>query len=90
MSVTPAMRPNCRSSGAATERRHRLGLAPGSPADTWMVGKSTCGSAATGSMRKPMIPASARPMVSNVVAIGRRMKGAEKFIRVSRGHKEHQ
>ena len=30
-------------------RGHGLGLAPGSVAVTWMVGKSTCGSGATGS-----------------------------------------
>ena len=56
--MTPAMRPNWRSSGAATEVAMVSGLAPGSAADTWMVGKSTCGSDATGSSRKPSTPAS--------------------------------
>ena len=51
--MTPAMRPNWRSSGAATDDAIVSGLAPGSAADTWMVGKSTCGSGATGSSRKP-------------------------------------
>ena len=50
--MTPAMRPNCRSSGVATEVAIVSGLAPGSAADTWMVGKSTCGSGDTGSSRK--------------------------------------
>ena len=46
--MTPAMRPNWRSSGVATEEAIVSGLAPGRPAETWMVGNSTCGSGATG------------------------------------------
>ncbi len=46
--VTPAMRPNCRSRGVATEEAMVSGLAPGKLAPTPMVGKSTCGSGATG------------------------------------------
>ena len=49
ISVTPAMRPNCRSSGVATDDAIVSGLAPGSDADTEIVGKSTCGSGDTGS-----------------------------------------
>src|SRR6266699_3239237 len=49
--VTPAMRPNCRSSGVATAEAMVSGLAPGKPAPTAMVGKSTCGSGATGKKR---------------------------------------
>ncbi len=41
ISVTAAMRPNCRSSGVATEEAMVSGLAPGKPALTEMVGKST-------------------------------------------------
>ena len=41
--------PNCRSSGAATSAAMVSALAPGSWVVTWMVGKSTCGSEATGS-----------------------------------------
>ena len=41
ISVTAAMWPNRRSSGAATDVAMVSGLAPGSAADTWMVGKST-------------------------------------------------
>jgi hypothetical protein len=38
------------ASGAATDDAIVSGLAPGSEAETWMVGKSTCGSGATGSI----------------------------------------
>ena len=51
ISVTPAMRPNCRSSGVATDDAIVSGLAPGRPAETLMVGNSTSGSGATGSIR---------------------------------------
>ena len=50
ISVTAAMRPNWRSSGVATEDAMVSGLAPGKPALTEMVGKSTCGSGDTGRM----------------------------------------
>ena len=43
----PAMVENCRSIGDATEAAMVSGLAPGSCAVIWMVGKSTRGSAAT-------------------------------------------
>ena len=49
ISVTPAMRPNWRSSGVATEEAMVSGLAPGSPACTLRVGNSTWGSGETGS-----------------------------------------
>jgi len=42
--LTPAMRPNCRSSGVATDEAMVSGLAPGRPALTLMTGYSTCGS----------------------------------------------
>src|ERR1700733_9096077 len=48
-----------------------------------MVGISTLGSGATGSRKKATPPASARPIVSSVVATGRRTKGAEMFMAVS-------
>src|SRR5438874_2726921 len=47
--VTPAMRPNCRSSGVATAEAIVCGSAPGSDAETEIVGNSTCGKGATGS-----------------------------------------
>ena len=56
ISVTAAMRPNCRSSGVATDDAMVSGLAPGRPAFTEMVGKSTCGSGDTGSSRNATTP----------------------------------
>jgi hypothetical protein len=50
ISETPEICANCVSSGCATEEAIVSGLAPGSCADTWMVGKSTCGSGATGNL----------------------------------------
>src|SRR5258707_11131745 len=43
ISVTPAMRPNWRSSGVATDEAMVSGLAPGRLAETLMVGNSTWG-----------------------------------------------
>src|SRR3984957_19314942 len=48
ISVIPAMRVNCFSSGVATDAAITSGLAPGRPALTLMVGKSTSGKAETG------------------------------------------
>src|SRR6185369_14150103 len=81
ISVTPAMRPNWRSSGAATEVDMVTGSAPGRPAETEMVGKSTCGRGDTGRRRKASTPASTSPMASRVVATGRFMNGAERFMK---------
>src|SRR5258708_28733518 len=55
--VTPAMVENCRSRIEATDAAMVSGLAPGSCAVTWMVGKSTRGTAATGSCLWPTRPA---------------------------------
>ena len=49
--VTPAISENWRSSGVATLDAMVSGLAPGRFALTWMVGKSTCGRAATGRLK---------------------------------------
>ncbi len=49
--VRPAIWPNWRSSGAATEEATMAGLAPGNWASTTTVGKSTWGSGATGSCK---------------------------------------
>src|SRR6202035_6067116 len=59
ISETPAMRPNWRSKGVATEEAMVSGLAPGRLALTWMVGNSTCGSGETGREREAMAPAKA-------------------------------
>src|ERR1700716_4266827 len=77
--VTPAMRPNWRSRGVATAEAMVSGLAPGSPAPTEMVGKSTCGSGATGKNLKATTPDKKIAMVTRDVATGRRIKGAEKL-----------
>jgi len=55
------------------------GLAPGKEAETDTVGKSTCGNGDTGSTRKAEAPDNTNAAVSSVVAMGRLMKGAEKF-----------
>src|SRR3954447_16245914 len=77
IAVTPDIRANWRSSGVATEEAIVSGLAPGSPAETEIVGKSTCGSGDTGSNRKATIPVSAIAAVRREVATGLRMNGAE-------------
>ena len=48
---SPAMVENCRSSGVATAEAIVSGLAPGSDAPTWIVGKSTFGRSLTASCR---------------------------------------
>ena len=80
ISVTSAIWPRWRSSGLATLVATVSGLAPGNCALTEMVGKSTCGSGATGNLENASAPESAMPSVSSVVATGREMNGAEIFI----------
>ncbi len=80
ISVTDAMRPNWRSSGVATLDAMVSGLAPGSPALTWMVGKSTCGNGDTGKKRNATDPAKPMATTIRVVATGRRMKGSAMFM----------
>src|SRR5271168_5230771 len=81
ISVMPAIWPNCRSSGVATEEAMICALPPGRLAETEIVGKSTWGSGETGNTLKAIPPAIAIAAVSRVVATGRRMKGAERFTR---------
>src|SRR5271155_4242 len=80
ISVTPAICPNWRSSGVATEDAIISALPPGKLALTEIVGKSTCGRGATGSTSNAIAPAIATPTVSSVVATGRLIKGAEMFM----------
>src|SRR5208337_3360438 len=80
ISVTPAMWPNCRSRGVATDDAMISALAPGKPELTEIVGKSTSGRGATGSTLYATAPASATATVSKVVATGLRIKGAEMFM----------
>src|SRR5439155_7679186 len=84
ISETSAMTPRWRSSGVATVVAIVSGLAPGIWANTEIVGKSTCGSGATGSLKNANIPASASPIVSRVVATGRSMNGVDRFTAYSR------
>ena len=67
----PAMVENCRSRTVATVVAMVSGLAPGRPADTVRVGKSTRGRLSTGSWRKPIMPATIKDSVINVVITGR-------------------
>src|SRR3954469_10925189 len=79
ISLTPAIAPRRRSSGVVTLVATVSGEAPGSDADTRIVGKSTLGSGATGNLVNAMAPASRMPNVRRVVATGRAMKGADRF-----------
>src|SRR5512143_2345209 len=81
ISVIPAIRPNCRSSGVATEDAIVSGEAPGSEEETLIVGKSIWGRGDTGSSLYAIAPARAIATVRSVVAIGRRMKGDERLMR---------
>src|ERR1035438_4939687 len=87
ISVTDAIRPNCRSRGVATEDAIVAGLAPGRPAFTEMVGNSTSGSGDTGSSRYAAPPANVMATKRSVVATGFRMKGSEIFIVLSGRHR---
>ena len=80
ISLTPASLPRRRSSGVATLVAMVSGLPPGRLALTEIVGKSTCGRGETGSTKNAPMPASATPTVSSTVPIGRRTKGAERFM----------
>ena len=76
---TPAIVENCFSSGVATAEAIVSGLAPGSCACTWIVGKSTLGSALTGSSRYAMTPNTRMPVITSTVITGRRTNGSEMF-----------
>jgi hypothetical protein len=79
--VTPAIWPNWRSSGAATVEAMVSALPPARVAVTWMVGKSTCGSGATGRNGNALIPVTASAAMISEVATGRRMNGSDRLIR---------
>ncbi len=81
--MMPAMWLNWRSSGVATDAAMISALAPGSPAFTLMVGKSTCGNGDTGSTVNAIAPAIATAMVSSVVATGRRMNGDDRLMQAA-------
>ncbi len=78
--MTPAICPNWRSSGAATDEAIVSALAPDRVAVTWMVGKSTCGSGATGRNGNAASPIATSAAISSEVAIGRLINGSERFM----------
>src|ERR1051325_2689624 len=80
MESRPEMVENWRSSGVATEAAIVSGLAPGRPAETWMVGKSTVGRSLPGSWRYAMMQNKTMASMTSVVMTGRRMKMEEMFI----------
>src|SRR5262245_45619206 len=75
----PAIVLNCCSNGVATEDAIVSGLAPGSDAETWIVGKSTFGRSETGSERNAKSPNPKIPAMTSVVMTGRRMKVSVKL-----------
>src|SRR5215470_9297366 len=76
----PEMVENCLMSGVATELAIVSGEAPGSEADTLMVGNSVRGSAATGRNMYAKMPLMTNAADINVVATGWRMQNSEMFI----------
>src|ERR1700722_9778763 len=80
ISLTPAMCPNCRSSGVAIDDAIISALAPGKLAPTAIVGKSTCGSGDTGSTTNAIAPATATAIVSSVDATGLSINVDERLI----------
>src|ERR1700710_601918 len=76
----PAMVDNWRSMMPATEAAMVSALAPGKVAVTAMVGKSTLGSADTGSSRKPNTPNAMIEAVISVVMTGRRIQSSESIM----------
>ncbi len=79
-SVTPAISPSRFSIGAAMVAAMVCGSAPGLLAWMRRVGKSTAGRLAIGSSKYAVAPSMNRPAASSAVPMGRRMKGAEKFM----------
>jgi len=70
ISLTPGIALNCTSSGVATDEAMVWALAPGSRASTWMVGKSTSGSGATGRRAYASAPNSTTATVNSTVPTG--------------------
>src|SRR5699024_1779013 len=70
----PEMAPNDCSSGVATLEAMVSGLAPGKLADTVIMGKSICGSGATGKKRSAQAPTAIMARQIRVLATGLKMK----------------
>ena len=75
----PGIDENCCSSGVATEVAIVSGLAPGSAAETVMVGKSTLGKSLIGSVLYPKIPNRIMLAITSTVITGRCINGLLKF-----------
>ena len=78
--LTPAMVENWLSSGVATADAIVSGSAPGRPALTTIVGKSTFGSSLIGSWKKPSTPKITSAAMISVVMTGFRMNWREIFM----------
>src|ERR1700716_1246834 len=76
----PAIVESWRSIGPATDAAIVSALAPGKVAVTAMVGKSTLGSAETGSRRNPKTPNAMIDAVIRAVITGRRIQSSERVI----------
>ncbi len=80
MLSSPAIAPSDCSSGMATLEAMVSGLAPGSEAETEIIGKSTCGSGATGRKRSASAPARTSARHSRDVPTGRRRNRAKNLM----------
>src|ERR1051325_9318779 len=80
MASMPAIVENCFSSGVATDDAIVSGLAPGSDALTWIVGKSTLGRSEAASRPYANRPKIRMAAMTRPVMIGRLMKTLEIFI----------
>src|SRR5690606_14928239 len=78
--LTPAILPRDLSSGVATLEAMISGLAPGRLACTVITGKSILGSGETGNRPKLTPPSSRIARLISMVATGRAIKGADRFI----------
>src|SRR3989475_6584544 len=77
MASSRAIVETCFSRGVATAAAIVCGLAPGRPAETVIVGKSTFGRSLTGSSRYAIIPNMRMPSITSVVATGLRINSPE-------------
>ena len=95
IAVTPGMLPKARSSGVATVDAILSGLAPGKLACTKIVGMSTSGSGATGSLKNAITPATTRDGPALAVTLQRKgttslygnleLRTAKEVVGVARG-----
>src|SRR6185436_20096422 len=84
MVLMPSIVANCLMRGVATDFAIVSGEAPGSEAETLMVGKSVRGRAATGNRPNANRPPTINAIDISSVATGRRMQNSETFIAAPR------